>query len=74
MMPVDSSKHKYEEVDIPGGKLRLTQIKNGWSGGPAVRIQVRDKTGHLRFGPEVPLENVGDFVGAIVKGVLSLTS
>jgi hypothetical protein len=65
-MPKDTSGQKYEEIDIPGGKVRVTYIPHGWADSPSVRIQIRDATGHLRQGPEIPLSAIGGVVGAIV--------
>ncbi|HEX2203922.1 MAG TPA: hypothetical protein VHG91_11515 [Longimicrobium sp.] len=66
-MPQDSSGQEYEQVDIPGGKVRVTYIPHGWADSPSVRIQIQDESGHLRQGPEIPLSVIGDVVGSVVK-------
>lgn len=65
-METDSAGNKYEEVPITGGHVRVTYIGKGWDDSPSVRIQIRDASGHLRQGPEVPISSVGGVVGAIV--------
>ena len=66
-MPTDSSGNRYIEKDMISGKIRATYIENGWSGVPSVRLQIRDESGHLRQGPEIPIENIGEAVGSIVE-------
>ena len=66
-MPIDTSNNKYQEVPISGGQVRITYIENGWDGSPSVRIQIRDETGHLRQGPEIPITSIGGVVGAVVN-------
>ncbi len=66
-MPVDSSNNEYQEIPISGGSVRVTYIENGWDDSPSVRIQIRDESGHLRQGPEVPITSIGGVVGAVVN-------
>lgn len=66
-MAADSKGNDYCEVDIPGGNVRITYIQSGWAGSSSVRIQIRDEAGHLRQGPEIPLEAIGGMVGAVVE-------
>jgi len=63
----DSKGNEYREVEILGGNVRLTYVQNGWADSPSIRVQIRDETGHLRQGPEIPLSAVGGMVGAIVE-------
>ena len=65
-MPIDSSNNHYHEVPISGGSVRVTYIEDGWGSSPSVRIQIREETGHLRQGPEIPISSVGGVVGAVV--------
>jgi len=66
-MTTDSAGNRYEEIDIPGGEhVRVTYIEHGWADTPSVRVQVRDTSGHLRQGPEIPISSVGGVVGAVV--------
>jgi hypothetical protein len=67
IMAVDSKGNDYREIDIPGGNVRITYIQSGWADSPSVRIQIRDENGHLRQGPEIPLEAIGGVVGATVE-------
>jgi hypothetical protein len=66
-MDTDASSNSYIEIEIPGGKVRITYIQNGWADTPSVRIQIRDATGHLRQGPEIPIASIGEVVGAVVN-------
>ena len=64
----DSKGNNYKEVEIPGGgHVRLTYIPNGWANSPSIRVQIRDDSGHLRQGPEIPVAAVGGMVGSIVE-------
>jgi hypothetical protein len=65
-MATDSKGNNYREVEIPSGNVRLTYIQDGWASSPSIRIQIKDDSGHLRQGPEIPVEAVGGMVGAIV--------
>ena len=66
-MSIDSKGNNFKEVEIPGGNVRLTYVQDGWASSPSIRIQIRDDTGHLRQGPEIPVAAVGGMVGAIVE-------
>ena len=66
-MDSDSKGNRYREVEVPGGHVRVTYVQNGWADSPSVRIQIRDETGHLRQGPEIPISAVGGMVGAVVE-------
>jgi len=67
MTNVDSSGNPYAEIDLPDGAVRVTWIPKGWADMPSVRIQVRDGSGHLRQGPEIPTSTIGGVVGAVVE-------
>jgi hypothetical protein len=71
-MPADSSGQRYEEIEIPEGRVRVTYTPHGWAEMPSVRIQVRDETGHLRQGPEIPVSAIGGVVGAVVDMLSAL--
>ena len=66
-MTADSKGNNYKEVEIPGGSVRLTYVQDGWASSPSIRVQIRDDSGHLRQGPEIPVAAVGGMVGAIVE-------
>lgn len=66
-MEIDSSGNRYKEIKIPGGHVRVTYIEHGWADTASVRIQIRDETGHLRQGPEIPVASIGGVVGAVVE-------
>jgi hypothetical protein len=63
----DSKGNNYKEVEIPGGHVRLTYVQDGWANSPSIRVQIRDDSGHLRQGPEIPVAAVGGMVGSIVE-------
>lgn len=65
-MTTDSKGNNYREVEMPSGHVRLTYVQHGWAGTPAIRVQIKDETGHLRPGAEIPLSSVPGMVGAIV--------
>ena len=69
-MSQDQKGNAYHEIEIPGGHVRVTLIQDGWAGSPSVRIQIRDESGHLRQGPEVPLSAIGGVIGAVVELVV----
>lgn len=66
-MSTDSSGNNYEEVEIPGGNVRLTYVQDGWANSPSIRVQIRDESGRLRRGPEIPIASVEGMIGAIVE-------
>lgn len=58
-MPLDSAGHEF--IDTPtlsGEHVRTTRIPGDIAGYgvDTVRIQIRDASGHLRPGPEIPVE------------------
>lgn len=65
-MKIDSSNQRYQEIEIPGGFVRVTYINNGWADSPSVRVQICDESGHLRQGPEIPISVLKEVVGATV--------
>ena len=67
IMSIDRSGNRYIEKDMCSGKIRATYVESGWSGEPSVRLQIRDESGHLRQGPEIPVANIGEAVGAMVE-------
>lgn len=65
-MPKDSKNNSYIETPMGNGEfIRVTHVKNGWPGCDTIRVQVRDQSGHLRFGPEFPNKIIEDFVKSI---------
>lgn len=66
----DSKNHPYKEITFKtkdNGGVRVTSIAQGWSGSriQAMRIQIRDGQGHLRPGPEIPLDVLPVMIAAI---------
>lgn len=66
-MDTDSAGNRFDEIEIPGGWVRVTYIEQGWANTPSVRIQIRESGGHLRQGPEIPIARIGDVVGAVIE-------
>ncbi|WP_423908249.1 hypothetical protein [Candidatus Spongiihabitans sp.] len=65
-MQTDSSNQPYTAVECYNKHIRLTYVKNsGWKV-PAVRIQVREGNGHLRQGPEIPVEIMGTVASSLI--------
>ena len=64
----DSSNQHYVEIDMVNGeRIRVTHVPDGWTGGAVVRVQIRDVSGHLRQGPDMPIENLGEVLQAMVE-------
>ena len=70
MASTDSAGQSY--VDTPtlvDEHIRATLVtadRAGY-GVDSIRLQIRDATGHLRQGPEVPLESIGPLVSAMIE-------
>lgn len=58
----DQSGNSYREIPIESDALRLTFVPSGWNGKSSVRIQMKDASGHLRLGPEVPIARIGEVI------------
>ena len=66
-LPTDSAHNPYQEVPLDQNqKVRLTLIATGWAGDPSIRIQIRDETGHLRPGPEIPTAQLSQIAVALI--------
>lgn len=64
----DSSDQHYVEIDMANGQcIRVTHVPDGWTGGEVVRVQIRVENGHLRQGPDIPIENLGEVIQAMVE-------
>lgn len=64
----DSSNQPYVEIDLASGqRIRVTHVPDGWPGGEVVRVQIRVENGHLHQGPDIPLENLGEVIQAMVE-------
>jgi hypothetical protein len=50
-----------------GGFLRITKVPVGWTGGEALRFQIREVNNRLRQGPEVPNSLGPEVVRAIAE-------
>ena len=67
-MAVDGTGKPYEEIDMGNGEqVRVTYVADSWAGQGGVRIQIRDGSGHLRQGPEIPVEVVADVVRSVIR-------
>jgi len=65
----DSSGQPYIDVRLRLGEhVRVTRIAAGnpGYGCPTLRIQIRDAKGHLRQGPEIPLDVLGCVIAACI--------
>ncbi|MGZ3457360.1 MAG: hypothetical protein ACXU86_02525 [Archangium sp.] len=59
MFQIDGSGQRFVEVPLTDSteKIRATIVHNGSRGPVAVRLQIKDETGHLRQGPEVAVKD-----------------
>ncbi len=70
-MPVYRRENPYEEIDMGNGEqVRVTHASDSWSGQGGIRIQIRDEKGHLRPGPEIPVDLVADVVRSVIKATV----
>ena len=70
MISTDSAEQPY--VDVPtlvDERIRATFVKAPKAGYKvdSIRLQIREANGHLRQGPDVPLESVGPLVSAMIE-------
>jgi hypothetical protein len=63
----DDSGQEYIEFSLASGSLRLTRIPEAWHGGTALRVQIREEDGHLRQGPDIPSDKLGEMFNAALK-------
>jgi len=64
---IDSSGKKYIEVRLENDEdVRVTLVEDSWASGPGIRIQIRQRDGHLRQGPEIPVTEIGRVVAAVI--------
>jgi hypothetical protein len=62
----DSSRQPHYEIPVgESGSFRVSLIKNGGYGTECLRIQIRDSSGHLRQGPEIPKSQVLELISAL---------
>ena len=67
-LQTDSAQNTYSEVPMSGDQhVRLTHIATGWNGHPTIRVQIREETGHLRPGPEIPVAILGSLAAALIE-------
>lgn len=71
-MDTDSANNRFEEVNPGNGeKVRVTYVEDSWNGRAGLRIQIRDATGHLRQGPEIPKDNIPEVIAVAVQMVIA---
>lgn len=64
----DSSGQHYAEINLSSGEVvRITHVPVGSSGHENIRIQIRATSGHLRHNTDIPLENFGEVMQAMVE-------
>ena len=69
-MQVHEDKRGQKYIEVPWSEteyLRVTHVPDSWSGKGGIRIQVKQEDGHLRQGPEIPVDKVGDIVSAVIN-------
>lgn len=68
MVEEDSSGKSFIEVPMENDeRVRITLVANSWSSGAGIRIQIRQRDGHLRMGPEIPVAVIGQVVGGVIE-------
>ena len=73
-LQIDSAQNTYSEVPMSEDQhVRLTHIVNGWNGHPTIRVQIREESGHLRPGPEIPVTILGPLAAALIELVSQST-
>ena len=73
----DSSGQRFVEVEtLSDERVRATYVPADKAGYrvDSVRIQIRDQSGHLRQGPEVPVAALGPLVAAFFELVMDKES
>ncbi|MDR6776274.1 hypothetical protein J2W98_000521 [Paenibacillus peoriae] len=65
----DSSNQKFIEVETVKGveSLRITYVKDGFTGSPCLRLNIRPHGKSPRPGPEFDLEYTPEFLSAITQ-------
>jgi hypothetical protein len=67
-MEKDSNGNDYIEIEMSNhGKIRITYIIESWYETPALRVQIRESDGHLKQGPEIPIEFLGETVASMIN-------
>lgn len=67
-MATDETGRAFIEVSLPNGEnVRVTLVEESWANSPGIRLQIRDASGHLRQGPEIPASAVGQVVAAVIE-------
>lgn len=71
-MPSQTDSAGQPFVDVPtlaDEHVRATFVSASKAGYKvdSIRLQIRDASGHLRMGPDVPLESVGPLVAAMIE-------
>jgi hypothetical protein len=66
-MQTDDKGRRYLELDRPRGeKTRLTYIPDpNWLDRPVMEIRVEEADGRLAYGPQIPVDDLGDLVAGI---------
>ena len=54
------------EEETRSEQIRLTYVREGFDGGPTIRIQVRQPNGRLRPGPEFSTRIVSQVVKSLI--------
>jgi hypothetical protein len=64
----DATGNRFTEIELPNSeKVRVTYVEEGWAGQGGVRIQIRETSGRLRQGPEIPIDQVGHVVSGVIN-------
>lgn len=70
-MKIETDSHRQKYVELPTGGdecVRLTLVRANDAGyqRESIRVQIRDQSGHLRMGPESPVDVLGGLSAALI--------
>lgn len=68
-LQTDDSGNYYLELERPQNeKIRLTYMPNReWASQDVIRVHAIADSGKPRHGPEIPVDQVGDFVSSLIN-------
>ena len=65
---IDDSGNPYADIEIGNHEqVRVTYVAGACSGQGGVRIQIRDASGHLQHGSEIPVDMIADVVRSVIR-------
>lgn len=70
-MKIEKDSYGQQYAELPTGgdeRVRLTLIRAKDAGyqRDGIRVQIREQNGHLRMGPEIPVDVLGGVIAAVI--------